>query len=342
MGQDFYSLPYFEQIAWLKQLAGAALVHWPLQIESIELVKYRENGVFKVLATDGRTFAVRIHRPGYHEKAAIVSELQWMAALAEAGLDVPQVVPNTAGDLFVMAQIDQVPEARLVDLFEWVVGNTLRQRLDGVVQAGDGAGIGKLFEAVGEIMAKLHNHAAVWQAPAGFIRHAWDLEGMVGERPFWGRFWELEMLTAEQKELMVQTRAQLRQDLASYGQSAGTYGLIHADLNFDNVLMDGDIARVIDFDDAGYGWHLFDLTVTLNHIVDEWFEPLAAEALVAGYRKHRPLSDAELTHLPMFMVMRACTYLGWIRDRQEVEEIIERGPVLIGRACRLAEEYLRK
>ncbi|MFT5196509.1 MAG: Ser/Thr protein kinase RdoA (MazF antagonist) [Cellvibrionaceae bacterium] len=338
----YFLLPYTDPIYRLKQLARQALELWPLEIVGIDLIKYRENAVFKITTADSQTFALRIHRPGYHEQAAIVSELQWMAALADFGIDVPKVVPNTAGDLFVMAKTDLVPDARLVDLFEWVMGDSMRDRLEEAAQADNVADIVRMYAAVGEIMAQLHNQAAVWKAPAGFTRHAWDLEGLVGEQPFWGRFWELELLTEEQKKLMVRTRARIREDLEDYGQSAMTYGLIHADLNLDNVLVDEEVAYVIDFDDAGYGWHLFDLAITYYHIIDEPFELVAKDALLAGYRKHRPLSNAELMLLPMFMVIRACTYLGWVRDRQESEEVRERTPDLIEWACRLAEDYLRR
>lgn len=342
MSEDFYSLPYLEQIHRLEQLARQALSFWPIQIRSIELVKYRENGVFKVQAKSGRFYALRIHRPGYHEQAAIISELQWMAALGESGLDIPRVVPNKSGELFVMARTQQVPEARLIDLFEWVEGETIRVRLEQEIAANNRNGIAHLFGLMGRLMAQLHNHAEVWKAPAGFRRHAWDLDGLVGEQPFWGRFWELEWLSDEQKELMVATRQRLKRDLEDYGTDPATYGLIHADLNFDNVLIDGDQVQAIDFDDAGYGWHLFDMTVTLNHVVGSDLEPLATQGLVAGYRQYRPLLDAELVHLPLFMLIRACTYLGWMRDRQEVEEIRARGPVLIERACKLATAYLDK
>ena len=227
-----------------------------------------------------------------------------------------------------------------MDLFEWVDGEILRVHLDQAIGANDTAEIKRLFDLVGETMAQLHNQAVVWKAPAQFVRHAWDQAGFVGEQPFWGHFWELELLTAEQKKLMRAVRDQLHQDLEAYGQTAENYSLIHADLNFDNVMVDGSKIRPIDFDDAGFGWHLFDMAVTLNHLFFDPLEQLATESLVAGYRRSRPLSDEELSHLPLFMTMRSCSYLGWIRDRLEVPEILERAPKLVANACRAAEAYL--
>lgn len=326
----------------LAKLAQNALRHWPLSVSDLELIKYRENAVFRVNTTGGERYALRIHRPGYVSQAAINSELEWMAALSTAGLDVPRVVPTLNGELLITQSDPDVPEPRVVDLFEWVDGDILRVHLDRAIEANDRAEIVRLFEQVGETMGRLHNHACEWKTPDSFERPAWDLEGFVGERPFWGRFWELELLSAEQKDLMRRVRQRLSQDLAVYGSTRDNFSLIHADLNFDNVMVEGDKVRPIDFDDAGFGWHLFDMSVTLNHLFFDRLEPLATGALVAGYRRARPISDAELEHLPLFMTMRSCSYLGWIRDRQEVSEIIERAPKLIENACRAAEAYLAK
>ena len=40
--------------------------------------------------------------------------------------------------------------------------------------------------------------------------------------------------------------------------------MIHADLHPGNVVISGDRLHVIDFDDAGFGWHAYDLAVALK------------------------------------------------------------------------------
>ena len=324
----------------MKRLASHALVNWPIDTVSIELIKYRENGVFRVDTADGKKFVLRIHRPGYHSDAAIASELEWMAALAQSGLDVPQVVPAKNGDLFVKAIYEEIPETRLIDLLEWVDGETLRDRIEREKQLSNHKTISSLFGQAGELMARLHNHAAVWKAPAGLERHAWDADGLVGDRPFWGRFWEFDLLTTMQKKQMIEIRDQLRNDFANFPKSAATYGLIHADFNLDNLMANGDHVQIIDFDDAGFGWHLFDIATMLTRIEEEPFEKAARDAFFAGYRHHRPLPEEHLKYLPMFVTARQLTYLGWAQDRQEIEEIRERADLLINAAVRTTEEYL--
>ena len=325
----------------LTDLAQRALIHWELADADLHLLKFRENAVFKVTAPDRQRYVLRLHRPGYHSIAAINSELEWMAALAQAGLDVPQVVPTCSGRLYVEVSHADVAGTRVVDVLEWVADETLRDRIEQETKTNNLDPIVALIGQAGELMARLHNHTQVWKAPAGLERHAWDTVGLVGEAPFWGRFWEFEQLTPDQKRLMVAVRDRLRQDLADFPRTADTYGLIHADFNLDNLLVDGDRLRVIDFDDAGFGWHLFDIATMLVRFEGERYEAAGREAFFAGYRQHRPLSADHLAHLPLFVTARQLTYLGWAQDRQEIPEIRQRGKGLIAAAVAAAETYMQ-
>ena len=77
----------------LQARAHRALAAWNLPAQEPELLKFRENAVFKVRLADGRTAALRLHRPGYHSEAALRSELQWMDELRRNGLNVPLPIP---------------------------------------------------------------------------------------------------------------------------------------------------------------------------------------------------------------------------------------------------------
>ena len=96
----------------------------------------------------------------------------------------------------------------------------------------------------------------------------------------------------------------------------GDYGLIHADLVRENVLVDGAHLNLIDFDDAGFGWRMFDIATALHKNRDEPDYPALADALVTGYRAVRPLGEDDLAQMDLFMVIRSFTYLGWIQIRK--------------------------
>jgi Ser/Thr protein kinase RdoA (MazF antagonist) len=337
----FYASDPEAQAQCLRQLAETALLRWGLAAREMSLIKYRENAVFRVDTTAGSRVALRIHRHGYHSDAALGSELQWLAALADEGIEVPRVLPTQDGALFASVRVDAVPEARQVDLFAWVDGRQL-----GSVEGGvelDEAGVKEVYHTLGTLAARLHTQALGWRLPAGFTRHAWDADGLAGPAPLWGRFWELERLTATERALLERARDAVHAGLAAYGQdpgNAGRYGLIHADLVAENVMRDGSTIRLIDFDDSGFGWHLFELATALYFESDAPHFDAAFAALVAGYRSVRELPEEQIRHMPLFFAARSFTYLGWIHTRPETETARTMGPALVDLACRTAGRYL--
>ena len=262
---DFHRLPLDERAERLRALAVEALRRWGVQGCTPEIVKYRENAVFRVVAANGSPAVLRVHRHGYHSDAALRSELAWMEALHAEGIDVPAVIPSTAGERFERVRIAGVPEPRQVDMLTWMPGipiGTLEEGLNPAI--GD---VHAVFVGVGRLCGRLHNQTETWTRPAGFTRHAWDREGLVGPEPLWGRFWETSVLGTEERRLIDRARACVHEALTAYGRSPLRYGLIHADFNLDNMLLDGDRVIPLDFDDCGFGWHLFDLATvwTIYH-----------------------------------------------------------------------------
>lgn len=325
-------------LARIQALAGVALARWDVPAVSLEPIKVRENAVFRVNLADGGRVALRVHRHGYHSDASLRSEFAWMRGLKEAGIEVPEVIRSRAGRDFECVEVDTLPGVRQVDLFEWIDGRQLGSSEAGL--EGTTGAIAQRYETMGAIMARVHNHADHWQRPPGFTRHAWDLDGLVGEQPLWGRFWELPALSAPQRALMQATRGIIRRVLADYGAAPDRYGLIHADLCPENVLVDGERVRVIDFDDAGFGWHLFDIATSLYFVTPDSRYPVARDALLRGYRALRPLDEQAVRRLPYFMAARATTYLGWVHTRPGTQTALELTPFLVELACATARECL--
>jgi len=325
----------------LRCLAHAALQHWRLEPRELSLIKFRENAVFKVVAQGGERFALRIHRGGYHCDRELDSELQWMAALRQAGFDVPTIVPTADGRLFANGWVEGLAAPLQVDVFEWIDGHQLGTSENGL--GDDLENIEATYRTVGNLAGRLHNQAVSWTLPEGFRRHAWDLEGLVGEQPLWGRFWELEALSAHQRSLLLAARDVVRQDMLSLAKTADMtqcYGLIHADFVPENLFVSGGQVRLLDFDDAGFGWHLFELATALYFIQNDPNYPTARAALIAGYREYRDLPDVLLAKLPVFMMARGFTYLGWVHTRPGSEEGKALAPYLIELACKFAERFV--
>lgn len=335
---EFYSLPPAEQTQRLAALGAAALEHWPFGPCTLRPIKVRENAVFEARTPDGTRYALRVHRAGYHTDAELNSELEWMRALQASGFDVPEIVPDRSGALFRAQSHADVPEVRQVDVFAWIQGEQLGAVAGSL--SGDPAELARTFETVGRLAARLHNQACTWTPPPGFTRHAWDDAGLVGETPFWGRFWDLVALSADERALLIRARDRLRTELGALPRTSATYGLIHADFAPENLLVDGDRVRLLDFDDAGWGWHGFELATTLYFHYGQPYYDAIRDATIAGYRRERALPDEELARLPMFLAARGFTYLGWVHTRSETETARELTPMLVELACTVAGHWL--
>jgi len=328
--------------AALHEMVAPALRRWNKTMREVHLVKMRENAVFRVVDETGTSFALRIHPEGNHPDESLRSELQWMAALREAGIDVPALVPSSDGSLFVKVRAKAGGAERQVDLFEWIDGRQL-----GTSEGGLGSGlqdVGSLYRMIGNIMAGLHDHAAAWRLPPGFQRPSWNLEGLVGERPLWGKFWELEALTRTERKLLMHARDKVRRELRDLAADTGAerhYGLIHADFVPENLLLGSDgRPRLIDFDDAGFGWHPFELATALYFIQDDPCYQAARDGLIDGYRARRGLPASVLATLPAFLTARGFTYLGWVHTRPGSKDGHAITPHLIRLACRQAQQFL--
>lgn len=331
---DFYASSVEAQTNRLDNLAREALTRWPGSYTDLKMVKYRENAVFSIRDFGGSRFALRVHRHGYHSDDELRSELQWMAALGTAGVAVPQAVPTSAGPPWAIVTCAGIPEARQVDMLTWRGGTPISE-LD--IQPAERAA---LHFKVGAIAARIHNQSAAWHLPDGFVRHAWDDDGLIGPAPLWGRFQDLQSLKSDELTLINRAAISAAAELRVFGRTRQNYGLIHADFAPENLLYDGHQLSLIDFDDAGFGWHLFELATVLFAELDEPDYAEARAALVAGYRSLRSLSDADYARLPLFVFLRSVTYLGWVHTRHETETARELTPVLIARACAAARAYL--
>jgi Ser/Thr protein kinase RdoA (MazF antagonist) len=324
--------------AFLRRLAAIVAAHWPLEPASIQPLKVRENAVFAVHLTDGGKVVLRIHRHGYHSDAALYSERLWMQALADSAIDVPQHVLSNSGNSFESLRIEGLEGLRQVDVFHWITGQQLGSVEGGVAAAADS--IGAIYRDVGRLAARLHNQACGWTLPESFRRHAWDVDGLVGENPLWGRFWELDALSPSQRALFVRLKQTLFRDLTGFGTAADRYGLIHADLVPENILVEGERLQVIDFDDAGFGWHLFELATSLYFISRDPIYSEARDSVIDGYRQVRTLPEAHVARLPMFLAARGTTYLGWVHTRRGEPAAQAMIPQLIELAVAAADDYL--
>jgi Ser/Thr protein kinase RdoA (MazF antagonist) len=286
--------------------AQAAIALYPISARCrVELVRYGENTTYHV--SDGeRSFALRLARPGYQSRVAVESEIAWMAALRGQGIDTPQAINGSDGG--VVQQLRR-PDGtmQLAVAFEWVDG----------VPLPDVKGP-QPWRRLGEIMGRVHEHARVWSPPRGFTRPAWDLEALVGDSPRWGTPAPRGVWSQSELRAILAARAACRERLAQFGTCASRFGMIHSDLGFENVLVQrSGHTVVIDFDDSGPSWYLYELASALYPLEGTSGFQRRRDMLIGGYRAIRPLPDDDIAELPTFLMCRRLATLGWTFSRAD-------------------------
>ncbi len=301
--------------------ARAALNAFPIDPENLTLVTLSENVTFKVTdGRDGRTYVLRLHRPGYHTLDELDSEHAWIRALDEAGVEVPKPVAARDGRNYVPVTIAATGEQRFAGMARWTEGRLLSEVLAEVsARSGDQRTVETYFAQLGTITATMHNQASGWRPPPGFRRHELDADGLMGDAPHWGPFWDHRSLSAAERALLLDTRGRMRAWLARLGKEASGYSLIHSDMHPGNILVDGERLTVIDFDDAGFGWHHYDIAVVLTYWQSKPNAAAIDRAFLDAYRAVRPLPDSALPAIQTFRLIRWMASIGWFHQRPELK-----------------------
>src|SRR6478736_2591104 len=81
-----------------------------------------------------------------------------------------------------------------------------------------------------------------------------------------------------EREVLGRLDAALRARLAAFGAGPGRYGLIHADTRLANLLVDDGRVSVIDFDDSGFSWYLYDAGTSVSFFEHEPHVPELMDA----------------------------------------------------------------
>ncbi|GAA4560274.1 phosphotransferase enzyme family protein [Planotetraspora kaengkrachanensis] len=321
-------------LAHVETVARRALRHYDVAPGAdVRLINVSENATFTVDGGGVRT-VLRVHRLGYHSPPAIASELDWAHALrAEAGVRTPRVIPARDGSRIVTVETPGA-DVRQCVMFEFLPGG--EPPLDRLVED---------FEPLGAITARMHLHARGWARPPGFTRFHWDLDAAFGASPRWGSWRDGLGIDAEARAVLTRLEARLRDRLRRFGTGPERYGLIHADLRLANLLVDGTGlgaagTSVIDFDDCGMGWYLYDFGAAVSFIEHDPRVPEMIGSWVRGYRSVADLPRADEDEIWTFVMFRRLLLVGWIGSHSAVDVARELGAGYTRGTCELAERYL--
>src|SRR6185503_9075327 len=151
-------------------------------------------------------------------------------------LEVPAPVAARDGRLLSLVAGGGLPQPSIGVLFRWLPGRRLRHGLTP-----------RALEQVGELMARLQNHAAAWPRPPGFVRGRVDwpsasaralpdpfVPAVIGGLHTLAAAW----LSPEEAGQVAAVLTGLQSAQQALGRGPAAYGLMHADLHHRNLLFD--------------------------------------------------------------------------------------------------------
>jgi len=324
-------MPLEEVLGHLEVLANNSLHLWDIpETARARLINVSENATYLVEA-DGYKSVLRVHRENYHTERAIECELAWSTALSQdGGVVTPGYYLGRNGKAIQQASVAGLPDPRFMVLFHFVEGTQPDGDQDLVAP----------FEELGEIAARTHLHTISWQRPDRFERLTWNLDTVFGSAPTWGNWRDGPNITPQISAILERVENTVTTRLTRFGQSPDRYGLIHADMRLANLLIDRGTTRLIDFDDCGFGWFLYDFATGISFMEDHPQVPALKQAWVKGYRAIRALSAEEEAEIDTFVMLRRMALLAWIGSHIEAPEPQELAPDFARVSAELGETYL--
>lgn len=313
--------------------AEAALASYGLDAATpLRLISLSENATFLV-GEDPPIGVLRVYRPAYQTEAAKRSELAWIDALREAEVvATPAVIATAGGDE--LARVELGGDARDCVMFEFVAGREL-------ATSGRASSDPAVYGRVGAIVATLHRQVLEWRQPDWFERMHWDAESILGPAAPWGDWRRAPALSADDVSIIERAEGRLRERLADYPQTPRNSGLVHCDLRTTNVLESPDgTLWVIDFDDSGYSWLLWDLCSTTSFIEHTDEVDGIVRAWLAGYTAERPLDARDLAAIPDLVFLRRLHLLAWIGSHPGADAAVEIGESHAVGTVDVAQRYL--
>lgn len=321
-----------EQLTHLQTLAERALERWEMPEDArVSLLNVAENTTYLVEASGGYKSVLRIHRENYHSRDEIACELAWIDALRQAGIvATPAFHIGHDGHAIQSVRVAGLPTPRHAVLFEFVAGQAPSET--GNQRAG--------FQELGAIAARCHDHVLSWQRPEHFARLSWNSETVFGADATWGNWRDAPEVDQDVRDVLEQVEKTVCDRLNKFGKASDRYNLIHADMRLANLLVDDKQIHVIDFDDCGFGWFMYDFAAAISFFEDDPRVPELKQAWLKGYRSQLALPQEDEDEIETFIMLRRMALLAWIGSHIEAPEPQAFAPGFAATTARLGRAYL--
>lgn len=301
------------------KLIEIALEHYGITDFSSSFIRHNDNITLKIDNNeDNNSYVLRIHSPitsglqgVQHTFEGLTAEVELLNSLNEqTSLPLQQPIKNKKGNsVSTIVDVDN-NYIHLATLLNWKEGN---------VYTGTEINSKNIAYEVGVVLAKLHNFSNNWIIPQPFIRPNYDIEKYrnLTDRLQYGI--EINLFTSEQYDVILETMKYIKTIFDRTPKTNNNWGIIHADLQGGNIIVNKDTVIPIDFGFSGYGYYLFDIGITLTS-----FNINHRKKVLEGYKTLRNLNEEDEFLISAGFILAIFGGFGFVVNNQEAHEWIQR------------------
>ena len=303
---EYLEMTQQEQIALVEEFALDVLVQYGLEAKTIECVNHAYNTTFKIVASDDKTYAMRVSTNFRKWPEHIWAESQWLLELSRGGvINAPVPILNLQGEpysnhyfFYQGSNIDAI-------VYPWIPGEVFEE--DPSEE--------QLF-SLGQAMATMHQLSKDWK-PEGYANFlAVDRPLMVRRDNLFS--FEQPLISPELYKLLFELNDR-SEKLFELLKERFDRQLIHADLHLGNILWDADGGMsILDFDDAGIGSPLQDIAISLFYLRENREQE---KHLLAGYASVAPLPEFQAEELELLIANRQLVLLNYLFETTTADDV---------------------
>ena len=227
--------------------APAELAAWcqpfGVDVATAEPLSSSQNRVFRSRDQRGDSCILRVSMGRHRTQQAVEAELTWIETLAAAGL--PVCRPRRSHDGGWCVPVERESALALVTCFEHAPGIPVdRQTAEPQV-----------YERLGILIAQMHEVSRSMSPAVSYARDEWQQSRLLQE--------DLQAQSGKLSSDFLASLQELQQGIAAHDRGPTEFGLIHADINFNNLHQDGEQLWLFDFDNCEFGYFAADLATLL-------------------------------------------------------------------------------
>ncbi len=269
---------------WRSPLADEILTRWVHDEATVYYWRASANFLF-VFESAGERRALRFNHKRERSAEAIRTEVDYVLSLAEQGVAVAKPIPSQ-NEHYVESVPTKMGLFHAV-VFGWLPGEQMELGdLSPVMVKQWGAALGRLHAATQRLRVEesLATGSVTWADHIAAINAALPADEI------------------DARQLLTDVQNRLEQ----LPITRESFGLIHFDFELDNLLWHDGQVGIVDFDDCARYWFVVDIAFALRDLFKDNatavdLENKTVQHFIRGYRRQKPMNEAELAHIPLFL-----------------------------------------